>query len=478
LFAFPKTTSYDYVQATHLDGAPNIPVGIWPEPLYTENDAAHSEFISSTVDQARAHSVTFGFSAGVEQAFSVGGSMSYSGKTDRQNTEQSRFTVTRKVKKGWAAHLDITSLALHAKYQAAIRQRTYDLLSDPTEDKSQTTPWDVDFVNTWGTHYANTITHGSITFAQTWFSMQAEQVMHDNKRKFSVEADTTVEDVKAGADLAVEDEWKKQTGLELSQEDTSHFGLGTPDPISIFLDLRPSSELMSPIFLPYDDKDPWGRFAPWVWTDVRRNFEKWATDHGLDQPINPDLVQNWRPRRFEITFPKIVVLGQAPGSSDEQPSGLLQGRGTISILPPDPTSKGTLDKSQSLVFGQYAATLGGQNVHPGPYSPDRNTLGCTIATTGGNVNAGAKGGLCFTLVFDLEVTESTDVALFGEDGRWEPVTKDRAHFTSAGILVELSFANLPNGKAQAPTTTISITSGIYTLQITVIATDAGPFEDS
>lgn len=412
-------------------------------------------------------------------------SLSYSGKTDIQNKNQSRFTVSRKVAEVWAAHLDIPSLALHETYLAGIRQRTYDLLSDSTPDKSQTEGWDDDFVPTWGTHYANSITHGSITLARTWFSLQAEQTATKLTHGLKQSASATLEGVTAGTDFSLKQEWESKVGLEVSEEDTSHFGIGTPDPVSIFLDLRPASELLSPIFLPYDDKDEWRRFAPWVWTEVRDNFEVWLTKQGLNQPIDLDLVEDYRPRKFRITIPKIATepgrrMYPNPGETEVGPPYVT---GSISIAqPPSAVTPGGLDPSQSLLYEAHGATLN-KVASGGPPDfdiPVDSTLGCTIATTAGNVNSGAKGGLCFALTLDLQLFMDEDLYGGHLGGLKSIQTVPQAHFQVADMVVEVPFEDLPKGRTQAPTKTLEVTTSFsanpdWKLQLTIAATDAGPF---
>jgi hypothetical protein len=284
-----------------------------------------------------------------------------------------------------------------------------------------------------------------------------------------------------------------------SEEDTSHFGIGTPDPVSIFLDLRPASELMNPIFLPYNDKDEWGKFAPWVWTEVRANFEGWLTQQGLNQPIDEDLVEDYRPRTFTITFPAVTIDSGKPVGVDgyeiidEQRQRTpisdfyVNGSITISQLKGVATPGG-LDPGQSLLVAAGGAALNRATVtgampDPTVLIPSHqvsvgNTLASAIATTAGNVKAGAKGGLCFSLAWDLDMY--VDVWLGGETHRWQPV--HQAHFQSDGMVVELPFENLLKGQTQAPTKTIDVDqttpgSDPWKLHFSIAVTDAGPFEN-
>jgi hypothetical protein len=519
IFGFPEQNSYDYVQATYIEGSPNIPAGIWPEPVETEEDDTHSTFVSRTTDEAQAYSVSFGLSAGIEGLFSVKGSLAYSGKTETQNKNQSRFTVSRKVAKIWAAHLDIPSLALHDGYLGGIKTQTYDLLSGDT-----TFGWGDDFVPTWGTHYANSITHGSITLAKTWFSLQAEETAVENKVKIEESASATLEGVTAGADFGLEQEWKSKTGLEISQEDTQHFGIGTPDPVGIFLDLRPTSELLSPIFLPYDDKDEWGKFAPWVWTKVRSSFEDWLTEQGLNQPIDQDRIESYRPHGFTIKLEKIA-LEQTGGSFSLSGSTLkLGGQIWISqIEDPDPAgvkkasdpitapeslpvalisqtsmhvdqSQSRLSSAPSLAWARnYGQQIFGDrwaaSSTPGvPFDAScqiaERWLGCRIATTAGNVKAGPNGGLCFALTLH-NLTLTGGIA----EGGISNVLELNRSVPNTTLAVEAPFVDLPKGQSQMPTTTVDAvasvgdvhsafgSTGVIAVRFTFSVTDSGPFQD-
>jgi hypothetical protein len=467
LFGFPRYDSYDYVQCTYFGHGPNVPKGIWPEPLYTEDAATHTEFVSSTTDEANAFAMSLGLSAGIEKVLSVKGSFAYSGKTETQRKNQSRYTVSRKVAKAWAAHLDIPSLALHETYLGGIKTRTYALLSDPTPDKSQTPGWEHDFVRTWGTHYANSITHGSITLAKTWFSLKAEEQASEHNVKIKTSASGTLEGVTAGADVSVETGWKDKKVNEVSSEDTEHFGIGAPDkPITIFLDLRPASELMSPIFVPHNEKDEWGKFAPWVWTEVRSDFEEWLTAQGLNQPLDPAFVEDYRPRRFTITLKSLHFIHV--GKIDH-----AQGNGVVTILPQVSEKSTQIDVSQQIISktpgldfrmpsnGNFWAPLeieGQDALQPGT----KNAIGCTIATTAGNLKAGEKGGICFALDADLWLSKGVmkQVARKGPHGMsgWDSVEERVNHgvWTVRGMVVEIPSGDLPKVKGQEVTKVVRV----------------------
>jgi hypothetical protein len=499
-----------------------------------EEADTHSTFVSRSTDEAQAYSVSFGLSAGIDKLLSVKESFTYSGKTETQNKNQSRYTVSRKVAKVWAAHLDVPSLALHETFLGPIKTRTYELLSRPTPDKSQgamttrtrarrtgamTTKaksktksktkseadwWNDDFVPSWGTHYANSITHGSITLAKTWFSLHSEQTAVEQKLQIKESASATIEVAKVGADFALEQEWKTKTGLEMSTDDTEHFGIGTPDPVSIFLDLRPSSELLSPIFLPYDDKDDWGKFAPWVWTTVRSDFEDWLTAQGLNQPIDENRIEDYRPRGFTITLEDIALKVPAGSNIESLVRGLwtptvtgniwfsqLQDADTPGAKAPNPTP-GTVavtviskestkfDPAQSLVSRAEGLSDSASLTESFDSSLHASTvakrLGCRLATSAGNVKAGPKGGLCVGLTVD--VTINTRLS--------EYAAGSLLRCAAEGLVVEFPFSNLPKGQVHALEKTVVVAASSLspdvpvpgvTLEFTVAASDNGPFPD-
>jgi hypothetical protein len=165
----------------------------------------------------------------------------------------------------------------------------------------------------------------------------------------------------------------------------------------------------------------------------------------------------------------------------------MNGSISISQLKGEATPGG-LDPGQSLLVAAGVAALNGATV--GGAMPDPtlsnpyhqvsvgNTLGATIATTAGNVKAGAKGGLCFSLQWDLDVYGNVGVG--GESHRLEPV--HQVNFQSDGMVVELPFEDLKKGQTQAPTKTIDVDqttpgSNPWKLHFTIAVTDAGPFEN-
>jgi hypothetical protein len=316
--------------------------------------------------------------------------------------------------------------------------------------------------------------------SETWFTLQNDITAHETGIKITDKASLTLDGFTAGGNSSLKQEWKDKAGLEVSEEDTFHIAVGTPDKVGILLDLRPASELMSPIFVPHDPDDAWGRFAPWVWTAIRSDFEGWLTKQGLDQPVAPDLVADYTPRRFDIAVTSVHIDGQFPAVAHQTPSGILKATGSVQLnpvplpKPTDPPATDPIDPSQSLLYGARPASFSGATVHPSALA---TTAACSIATTAGNLAAGPNGGLCLMLAFNLDVKE--DVMSYappgprGGGGAWYDVTWDRVHFQNSGMRVDLPFAAVPKGQAQTITKTVTASAGYYTLEITIVAKDAG-----
>src|SRR5262249_22589706 len=128
--------------------------------------------------------------------------------------------------------------------------------------------------------------------------------------------------VKTEADF--KDELKSRTGIDFSNEISHYFGIGEPNTpgVGIFFDLRPLTELMSPIFFPYDPDDNNQKRAPWVWYNLRQSFNDYLKSLGLNKPLDESFLNDFTPYQFKFTFQNIKVSGRQTG---------LSGCGTITL---------------------------------------------------------------------------------------------------------------------------------------------------
>jgi MAC/Perforin domain len=305
VFAFPTEDSKDYVRVEDLPDQPFLPLGLSGMPLDNKEELAHTEMVSSAKDQMQSWSVTLGLSAGIEGLMDIGVEGSVHDKLEEQTKTESRYTVSRKVAKKWVIHADIPSHRLHDDFINAVKQRTIALLNNPDSDPR----WD-DFVTSYGTHYTHAITQGSIEFAETRFSLQAETKAHTQGLDLKTEASAVIEGAKLGASFDYSKEWEDKTGIEISKEDIASYSFGTDFPMGIFFDLRPLYELFSPVFFSYNPADDTGKYAPFIWHTARKSFYDFLVKRGVNKPSEIDYI----PRVFKVTFPTITVKFNGNGS--------------------------------------------------------------------------------------------------------------------------------------------------------------------
>jgi hypothetical protein len=198
-------------------------------------------------------------------------------------------------------------MALHDEFLGEIRSLTKKLLSGEKPD------WKT-FVKRFGTHYAHAITQGRIDLVQTRFSLEAESKATTTTAGLNGAAKAVVEGVKAGGQFEVTAESYKKLGLEMSQEDVFSLSIGHDTPVGIFYDLRPVTELLSPVFFPYRPLEPsgWGALAPWVWHGLRPSLAGYLQELGLNKPLEADAYIDYTPRRYKVTIENITVSPPPP----------------------------------------------------------------------------------------------------------------------------------------------------------------------
>jgi len=116
--------------------------------------------------------------------------------------------------------------------------------------------------------------------------------------------------------------------------------------VSIFYDLRPISELLSPILIPYhpfnlnpdntEEVNPVYSRAPIIWRELRQSLEEYLRQKGLFGPLTDSLYQDYHPRTVSISWRSVSIgtygvvkedssiiggfLFSAPSISDQQVS--------------------------------------------------------------------------------------------------------------------------------------------------------------
>ena len=161
--------------------------------------------------------------------------------------------------------LDVPNLELDPALLAQIQL----LAASAVQSKS---PESGQFIATDGTHYCHGMTQGTLRLSETEFSLAAEASAYENEVDIETEVKGDIEGVDLGTSASMSQSWSQKNVHEVSEEDITVFEVGEQGPMPVFLDLRPLTELFSPIFFPYRESNDWFKIAPAIWWDLRKSL--------------------------------------------------------------------------------------------------------------------------------------------------------------------------------------------------------------
>jgi hypothetical protein len=163
--------------------------------------------------------------------------------------------------------------------------------------------------------------------------MQDETVALSGETSIDIKAGLELGAIKAKATGGYSSDFADKHGMTLSNENVKIAKIGDPNPVAIFFDLRPASELMNPIFLEYNPLDDWKSLAPFVWCDLRNSFDAYLASLGAGENIPAVFLESYTPRTIKVSVPKLWLSMLPP-----EGEGLNQGHyeyqlreGSISI---------------------------------------------------------------------------------------------------------------------------------------------------
>ena len=309
IFAYPTLDSYDYVR-TDLPHGKFFPLGAWGETRKTKTDNSDTVMISSVAERSSSWSVSLGLSGGIEGLLSTSTEGTYSSEVEHQQKNEQRYSVSRQVGTDYIAYTDIPTLRLHEDFLGEIQSRLKRYMAGETHKLD----WQP-FINRFGSHYAHAITFGHLDFLETRYTFQAETTAWQKEISLKQNSDATLEKfVKVGRNVAADFKWGGKLSDEISDEHVRHTGVGDDAvPMAIFFDLRPISELFSPVFFPYSPTKFAGNeaiypkdieaVAPFVWFGLRKSFEHHLAKLGLNRELEPKFFTDYTPRIVKVTFP-------------------------------------------------------------------------------------------------------------------------------------------------------------------------------
>ena len=247
LFEYPKPDSYNYDVGVGIGDNPALPYGVTFEQFEACSDNAYTEELTSISDTVRSWSVTCGFNAGIQGMLSGGLSAGFSEQTKNQLERQSRYTISRAVDVKFVVGQNVPALKLEQQFVTELESRLIEILAGFDEPD-----WE-NFIATFGTHYVYTMTLGSIHCALTRYSLAAEVRQRTAGVNISASASAATSAAKdaskGGGNFDIKNELEQKLGVTIDFNDVQSYKIGfDKEPVAIFYDLRPITELLSPIF--------------------------------------------------------------------------------------------------------------------------------------------------------------------------------------------------------------------------------------
>ena len=291
IFAIPDPESADYVEA-QKETKVFLPLGAKYERLDWEQEATTSDMVSSTADRVNSWGLTMGISAGIEKVLTVSEKGSYHQKIENQQEHETRYSVTRRVKRSYILFTEVKNLRLDEDYKEFVLASLRHLNEGDTPD------WK-NFVYNFGTHYAHVLTYGKTDFAETQYSLDAEAYAYEKTIKIEESAKATLDGIKFGEEASVDFNWGQKIGGKVSHENVTHTIIGADGDALIFLDLRPAWELFSPVFFPPNFTEFAGdeeAVAPFIWHKLRESFRKYLEEQiGVNGELDASLFLSYSP---------------------------------------------------------------------------------------------------------------------------------------------------------------------------------------
>ncbi|WP_112875343.1 hypothetical protein [Paracoccus endophyticus] len=414
IFKFPRYDSGDWTRGQDPERSPNLPLGLTLVTIDAEMGNTHNAMISSLEDTMHSWSVSLGLSGGVEKMLTAGADGTYSSRVEQQKKTESRYNVSRNLDIRWVASIYTPSMTLHQQLVDAIKSLTASMLSesprfDPAGGGKDPLPWD-SFTMQFGSHYCHTMTQGSNSFSETRLSLSSETKAFETGVDLSSNVSAGIGEAgKADLTVEVKNNWSSKKMDEISTEDITSFAVGTSSPVAIFFDLRPLTELLGPVYFEFNPDDEWGRFAPFVWYDLRSRLAAHLETLGLNQPLGPEWTVDYTPRRVQVTAPKITLtltkggiesLNVSPGSitlgAADDPAESLYG---------DPAFLLVSTGQQSLDFADHDVPSDGSllGAYAGPT--------CFIAVKPGETSVKAKVAVSLN-IYDVYTDATGECASF------------------------------------------------------------------
>jgi hypothetical protein len=315
IFTYPTRDSTVFAKSP--EPGKFLPLGT----LYNSVDAGNHQKSTTTIASENEHcqslALSFGLEGGIEGLAKVGVKLSSEEKTEQTSSQQLRYTVSLETHKLFALVRHLPNLALDADYA----QKLYAKLGTLVRSADMTVP-DLDwnsFEGEYGSHYANAVTFGEVNYLKTILSEKTEGVLTQQSLGLETTASAAFEGFEAKRDAGVTSTWGDKFKDTIGSEEVKGYSLGSAtDHKPIFLDLRPVSEVLNPILLPWTPgplATTQEMRAPFMWYVLRRNWSDYQRRvHQMGVKLSALADVDYTPTIVRFTATTNVFTGAVMGN--------------------------------------------------------------------------------------------------------------------------------------------------------------------
>lgn len=266
LFRWPSDDSVDYQTST---------VGrIVPHGVFLRNDREAAETsksfdASNSQEHQSAWNVNLGFSIGIPGLASFGANGGYRQEHQEMYGRQKGYSVSMITETKYALVLDRSRMNLDPDFRAAVQLLADRILAG--QDLSNGRLYRK-FIREWGSHYPHAVTYGGMAYQELSYTAEEMSEMTAAGYDIKTQASATIEGVSLGQEMGGGHSWsdkyahsrRDQEGMvrTIGGDISLGGGWNLPDhhEVPVMLDLRPITELFSPLF--FDDPVIWRQLQP------------------------------------------------------------------------------------------------------------------------------------------------------------------------------------------------------------------------
>ncbi|HMQ49727.1 MAG TPA: MAC/perforin domain-containing protein [Saprospiraceae bacterium] len=343
VFEWPSEDSYNYYYST---AGKIIPYGLFYKNDRESMTRARTIDVASEREHQQAWSKNLGFNVGFQgMSFGLNTNHQQENKTMTSSKQMYSFAQAHEVK--YALIMDKSRMKLSDEFREAVYALRDQWICRGVAAKGdfkkngmlEGLPFDSpnfqQFIEEFGTHYPYAVSYGGLAYQKVNYTATERFNEDGSSKEVSANAGANLEGATAGFSIGRSDSDAESFKTAMSNQykdvftlggdvsfsgDGSSWSLSDRSEVPIFLDLRPISELLSPIY--FDDVI--------IWDSLRSQLEVALQKYQDSVPLPEQLF--WDDIPDMVTYEvQIISVGnlQAPDESDDQG----EWSGTISVTP-------------------------------------------------------------------------------------------------------------------------------------------------